>query len=60
MEVGKVKIAEDSDFNMLKRLIDNDSSWKLDFDKGNVKVCVSKLLSAVQTREYCARVAISR
>lgn len=39
MEVGKVKIAEDSDFDMLKKLIDSDVGWKLDFDKGNVKVC---------------------
>lgn len=38
MEVGKVKIAEDSDFNMLKKLIDDDNDWKLDYDKGSVKV----------------------
>lgn len=38
MEVGKVKIAEDSDFDMLKKFIDDDSGWKLDYDKGNVKV----------------------
>lgn len=34
MEVGKVKIAEDSDFLMLKRLVDDDSSWKLEYNKG--------------------------
>lgn len=41
MEVGRVKIAEDSDFDMLKRLIDIDVHWKLDYDKGNVKVCIN-------------------
>lgn len=50
MEVGKVKIAEDSDFDMLKRLIDHDSGWKLDYDKSNVKVSKNLfcLKSAVQ------------
>lgn len=39
MEVGKVKIAEDSDFLMLKQLIDEDTNWKLDYDKGiDIKV----------------------
>lgn len=52
MEVGKVKIAEDSDFDMLKTLIDVDNGWKLDFDKGTVKVslrayCNDNIISAV-------------
>lgn len=38
MDVGAVKIAEDSDFNMLKSLIDNDEQWKLEYDKSNIKV----------------------
>lgn len=38
MEVGVVKIAEDSDFNMLKRLVDENSNWKLEYDKGDTKV----------------------
>lgn len=42
MEVGVVKIAEDSDFNMLKDLIDRDDDWKLEYDKGeNARVICS-------------------
>lgn len=33
MDVGVVKIAEDSDFNMLKELVDKDENWKLEYDK---------------------------
>ncbi|XP_060528205.1 START domain-containing protein 10-like isoform X2 [Cylas formicarius] len=32
MEVGVVKIAEDSDFAMLKMLVDNHDGWKLEYD----------------------------
>ncbi|CAH1118920.1 unnamed protein product, partial [Phaedon cochleariae] len=35
MEPGTVKIAEDSDFDMLKRLVDDHTDWKLDYDKGD-------------------------
>lgn len=44
MEVGKVKIAEDSDFLMLKQLIDEDTNWKLEYDKGidiKVRSCIN-------------------
>ncbi|KAK4875734.1 hypothetical protein RN001_012156 [Aquatica leii] len=34
MEVGVVKIADDSDFRRLKTLIDDNTNWKLDFFKG--------------------------
>lgn len=34
MEIGQVKIAEDSDFLMLKKLVDDNASWKLEYDKG--------------------------
>ncbi|XP_019864615.2 START domain-containing protein 10 isoform X2 [Aethina tumida] len=34
MEPGVVKIAEDSDFDMLKSLVDSDTDWKLEYDKG--------------------------
>lgn len=34
MEVGVVKIAEDSDFKRLQTLIDDNTNWKLDFHKG--------------------------
>ncbi|GLV32536.1 uncharacterized protein CBL_00754 [Carabus blaptoides fortunei] len=40
MDVGAVKIAEDSDFNMLKTLIDKDEQWKLEYDKSNIKVWI--------------------
>ncbi|XP_018329424.1 START domain-containing protein 10 isoform X2 [Agrilus planipennis] len=35
MEVGTVKIAEDSDFFMLRNLIDNNEEWKLEYNKGD-------------------------
>ncbi|KAL1491519.1 hypothetical protein ABEB36_012104 [Hypothenemus hampei] len=40
MEVGVVKIAEDSDFCMLKWLVDDHEGWKLDYDSKseNIKV----------------------
>jgi len=38
MEVGVVKVAEDSDFELLKTLINEDESWKLDYKKGTTTV----------------------
>lgn len=35
MEAGKVKIAEDSDFVYLKKLVDDEDGWKLEYNKGN-------------------------
>nr|XP_008197607.2 PREDICTED: PCTP-like protein isoform X1 [Tribolium castaneum] len=34
MEAGVVKIAEDSDFDMLKKLVDEHTHWKVEYDKG--------------------------
>ncbi|CAG9834738.1 unnamed protein product [Diabrotica balteata] len=34
MEPGVVKIADDGDFDMLKRLVDEHTEWKLEYDKG--------------------------
>lgn len=40
MEAGVVKIAEDSDFDMLKKLVDDHTHWKIEYDKGeDVKAC---------------------
>ncbi|KAF4524000.1 hypothetical protein B566_EDAN013842 [Ephemera danica] len=38
MDVGVVKVAEDSDFEKLKSLIDNNDDWKLDYSKGETNV----------------------
>ncbi|KAL3269661.1 hypothetical protein HHI36_008722 [Cryptolaemus montrouzieri] len=39
MKIGEVKIAEDSDFEVLKNLIDDHSNWKLAYEKaGHTKV----------------------
>ncbi|XP_044753381.1 START domain-containing protein 10-like isoform X2 [Coccinella septempunctata] len=35
MKIGEVKIAEDSDFLILKSLIDDHSNWKLAYEKAN-------------------------
>lgn len=38
MELGVVKIADDSDFDMLKTLVDDHTNWKLEYDKDETKV----------------------
>ncbi|KAL7296964.1 START domain-containing protein 10-like [Trichogramma pretiosum] len=38
MEVGVVKIAEDSDFAKLKRLYDDSNEWRLDYNKPDLCV----------------------
>nr|CAD7195877.1 unnamed protein product [Timema douglasi] len=38
MDVGIVRVAEDQDFAKLKELIDNHTSWKLEYNKGSTKV----------------------
>lgn len=48
MEIGKVKIAEDSDFLTLKTLVDDSSNWKLDYEKGDTKV--HRFLSCAQIK----------
>lgn len=35
MEVGLVKIAEDSDFRKLKTLVDDNTNWKLEYNKND-------------------------
>lgn len=35
MEPGVVKIADDSDFDMLKMLVDDHANWRLEYDKGD-------------------------
>ncbi|XP_017781765.1 PREDICTED: PCTP-like protein isoform X2 [Nicrophorus vespilloides] len=32
MNIGQVKIAEDSDFGLLKQLVDDNSNWKLEYN----------------------------
>jgi hypothetical protein len=38
MDVGVVKVAEDRDFEKLKKLIDDHTGWKLDYNKSSTKV----------------------
>ncbi|KAG8041435.1 hypothetical protein G9C98_002728 [Cotesia typhae] len=38
MEVGVVKIAEDRDFEKLKKLYDDNNDWKLDYNKPDLSV----------------------
>lgn len=38
MELGVVRIADDSDFDMLKQLVDDNTTWKLEYDKDETKV----------------------
>ncbi|KAJ4429195.1 hypothetical protein ANN_26198 [Periplaneta americana] len=38
MDVGVVKVAEDKDFEKLKKLVDDHSGWKLDYNKSGTKV----------------------
>lgn len=43
MEVGVVKIAEDSDFCNLKCLVDDHEGWKLEYDSTSENIKVSEL-----------------
>ncbi|KAL1139479.1 hypothetical protein AAG570_006463 [Ranatra chinensis] len=43
MDVGVVSVAEDKDFSNLKELVDNHSGWKLDYNKGAIKVWTKAL-----------------
>ena len=46
MEAGKVKIAEDSDFVHLKKLVDEEVGWKLEYNKGDdARVTLSSRVS---------------
>lgn len=38
MDVGVVKVAEDEDFERLRRLLDNHEGWKLEYEKQMTKV----------------------
>lgn len=38
MNVGVVKIAEDKDFEKLKRLYDDNNDWRLDYNKPDLSV----------------------
>lgn len=38
MDVGLVKIAEDQDFEKLKKLYDDNNDWRLDYNKPDLSV----------------------
>lgn len=38
MEVGLVKVAEDNDFEKLKKLYDDNNDWRLDYNKPDLSV----------------------
>ncbi|XP_076391799.1 START domain-containing protein 10-like [Megachile rotundata] len=38
MDIGVVKIAEDRDFEKLKKLYDDNNEWKLDYNKPDLSV----------------------
>lgn len=38
MDIGVVKIAEDKDFEKLKKLYDDNNEWKLDYNKPDLSV----------------------
>lgn len=38
MEVGVVRVAEDEDFDKLKKLVDNHEGWKLEYNKPSIRV----------------------
>lgn len=43
MEVGVVRVAEDKDFSSLKDFLDCHADWKLDFNKGALRVWTKML-----------------
>jgi hypothetical protein len=38
MDIGLIKIAEDKDFEKLKKLYDDNNDWKLDYNKPDLSV----------------------
>lgn len=38
MDIGVIKIAEDNDFEKLKRLYDDNNDWRLDYNKPDLSV----------------------
>lgn len=38
MDVGLIKIAEDKDFEKLKKLYDDNNDWRLDYNKPDLSV----------------------
>jgi StAR-related lipid transfer protein 10 len=38
MDVGEIKIAEDSDFQHFRKVIDNHADWELNYSRDDTKV----------------------
>ena len=38
MEVGEVRVAQDTDFDLLKIYLSRNDGWKLEYDKGETTV----------------------
>jgi len=38
MEVGEIKIAEDSDFQHFRKIIDNHEDWEMNYSRDDTKV----------------------
>lgn len=38
MDVGEIKIAEDSDFQHFRKIIDNHADWELNYSRDDTKV----------------------
>lgn len=60
MDVGVVKVAEDQDFEKLKKLIDDHTGWKLDYNKSSTKVWTKSIpttsFKMIKVPDYCINV----
>lgn len=60
MDVGIVKVAEDKDFEKLKKLVDDHTGWKLDYNKSTTKVWTKSVpktsFKMIKVLEYCISV----
>jgi len=56
MDVGIVKVAEDQDFEKLKKLVDDHTGWKLDYNKSPTKVWTKSVpntnFKMIKVQEY--------
>lgn len=60
MDVGVVKVAEDQDFEKLKKLVDDHTGWKLDYNKSSTKVWTKSIpttsFKMIKVPNYCINV----
>lgn len=50
MEVGEVRVAQDTDFDLLKIYLSRNDGWKLEYDKGDTAVWTRQTPEQLQAK----------